>query len=122
MGGYALTHSKGAAAEYRAAAWFLMHGFQIYWPAIQQGAADFVIEKDSRLQRVQVKVAQLKRGKEYGRLKKASGPSRIENVDIVAIVSRDFNSMWVIPANELTAEWCVSLREHHQFSLTEGPE
>ena len=38
-------HYLGANSELLAAAYFVRHGWQVYWPTIQQSCIDFVIEK-----------------------------------------------------------------------------
>jgi hypothetical protein len=50
-------HFLGAANELRAAAWFISQKYQVYFPVVQQGGVDFIIQKGTKLQRVQVKTA-----------------------------------------------------------------
>ncbi len=51
------SHSKGAWCEYLAAHYYLEKGYNVYWPAVQQGSADFIVERGRRLDRIQVKKA-----------------------------------------------------------------
>jgi len=51
------THLVGQANELLAATHFAEQGYIIYWPAATQSKCDFVIERDGKLQKVQVKTA-----------------------------------------------------------------
>jgi hypothetical protein len=48
---------SGSAIEYQAASYFLSHGYQVYWPSMQQGPVDMVVEFPEGLRKVQVKKA-----------------------------------------------------------------
>lgn len=50
-------HYKGAESEHIAAAYYLSKARQVYWPAVQQGCIDFIVEDQSQFRRVQVKTA-----------------------------------------------------------------
>lgn len=50
-------HFTGAVSEHEAAAYYLKNGMQVYWPAVQQGHTDFVIELPASFKKVQVKTA-----------------------------------------------------------------
>lgn len=51
------SHLKGLANELLAANHFAEQGYQIYFPLATQSKCDFIIERDSKLQKVQVKTA-----------------------------------------------------------------
>lgn len=55
-------HFIGAAAELTVARFYITQGFQVYFPVVQQGNVDLVVEKPSGLERVQVKTANLNSG------------------------------------------------------------
>lgn len=50
-------HYIGAKNEYLAASYYLGKGYQVYWPSMQQGSVDFVVEVQNNLFKVQVKTA-----------------------------------------------------------------
>ncbi|WWV91949.1 hypothetical protein [Escherichia phage PJNS034] len=50
-------HFKGAASEMKAAAHFLSKGYEVFFPAITQSAADFVVKSERGYEGVQVKSA-----------------------------------------------------------------
>lgn len=78
---------------------------QVYWPAMQQGAVDFVVSKPEGLRRVQVKTATWNRsaGKHHylqcrTRLtNKYQTAKPFELYDEFVVVSARY--LWVIPAN-----------------------
>ena len=51
------SHKNGAVSEYRAATWFSMQGWEVYWSNLGQSAVDFIISKNSEVLTVQVKTA-----------------------------------------------------------------
>ncbi len=50
-------HQKGAINELKAQEWFLSQGYYVFTPLVQQGVVDFVVQKDLKLETVQVKTA-----------------------------------------------------------------
>ena len=50
-------HIKGAASELKAQTYFLENGYQVFQPVIQHGIADFIVYKDGKFSKVQVKTA-----------------------------------------------------------------
>lgn len=92
------THIRGAVSEYRAASWYIERGFNVYWPAVHAGEVDFLIEKDGKYQRVQVKSA----GWDGAYLRavihsKRSGGYTADSFDLLVIVYEE--RLWEIPWN-----------------------
>ena len=50
-------HLRGAISELTAQQYYLEQGYQVFIPVTQQGWVDFVVYKDNKLLRVQVKTA-----------------------------------------------------------------
>lgn len=50
-------HFVGAASELSAAKYYLSRGNQVYFPVVQQGPVDFVVQSGDTLLKVQVKTA-----------------------------------------------------------------
>lgn len=50
-------HYIGAAAEMRAASYYLGDGYEVFFPVMTQSASDFIIRRDGVYQAVQVKKA-----------------------------------------------------------------
>lgn len=50
-------HFTGSLSELKAACYFLRLGRQVFFPVVQQGPVDFVVEDGPNLKRVQVKTA-----------------------------------------------------------------
>lgn len=110
MGNSALTlresacHYIGAANEHLAATYFLAQKHQVYWPAMQQGAVDFVVFINGVFKRVQVKTATWNKSGPYKYLqcrtrltKTHQGFKPSELYDLLVIVAPD-GRIWVIPA------------------------
>lgn len=104
---YTNEHILGAANELRAAEWFVTRGYQVYFPVIQSGPVDFVVEKARKFQRVQVKTAswnmsgptrylqvRTRRGhsKNHSRLQKSE-------YDLLFVVGGE--KMWLIPSDKI---------------------
>lgn len=101
-------HYTGAVSEYLAAAHFLKKGHQVYWPAVQQGPVDFVVDLGGTLKRVQVKTATWIEAGGYRYLQcrtrvtnKRQSASPADLYDILVVVHDA--SLWVIPAEEITS-------------------
>jgi hypothetical protein len=99
-------HIKGAVSEYRAAQYYLEQGYQVYWPAVQQGVVDFVVEKSGVLKRVQVKTATMNKCKHLRYLQCRTTRGRVNTkvyeqgmYDVLFIVYED--QKWIIPAQEI---------------------
>lgn len=102
------THSQGAASEYRAAAWFSLQGWEVYWSNSGQSAVDFIVMKDNDVQTVQVKTAvkvpkgdnpiylkvNLTRGRNKGQLYADNA------FDLLAVSSTTYQ-LWIIPFSYL---------------------
>lgn len=106
LNGLASAHYTGAASELLAASFFLKHGYQVYWPAAQQSWVDFVIYKDEKFQRVQVKTAWWNRSSNHDylqcRIRSTNKYQDIHPKDafdlLVVIYEQD---LWIIPSHEL---------------------
>lgn len=101
-------HALGAANEHVAASYFLRRGFEVFWPAIQQGSADFVIRKGRDFGAVQVKTATWnKSSPPYAYLQSrirpgttaGAGRKPTDVADLYAIVHAP--DIWVIPSAEI---------------------
>lgn len=102
------THSKGAANELKAASYYLDNGFQAYFPVVQQGKVDFVIEKDNQLRRVQVKTASWNKANNHSYLQcrtrttnKFQREPKDNDYDLLVIVFEE--EIWEIPAPEINS-------------------
>lgn len=62
------THLQGLANELLAATHFAEQGYQVYFPMATQSKCDFVIERDNKLLKVQVKTAAWNRAGRYNYL------------------------------------------------------
>jgi hypothetical protein len=103
---------KGAAAEYRAAAYYLDRGEVVYWPALPL-ESDFVVERSGgKLEKIQVKYTSWSKVKGHsknyehlhcrtygwnGGRTKTPGPPQY---DYLFVISED-DRMWEIPAHIL---------------------
>lgn len=100
------THYTGGASELKAATWFIEQGRQVYFPVVQQGVVDFVVDGEQGLQRVQVKTASWIQS---GKNKYLQCRTRLTNryqhhqphelYDLLFIVADE--GYWCIPANEI---------------------
>lgn len=89
-------HYRGSAAELFAARYYLQNEVQVYWPQVQQGPVDFIID-DGSLKKVQVKCAYYNTsgGRKY--LQCTTG--KTTEYDILFIVGDDCH--WIIPSDKL---------------------
>ncbi len=95
----------GAAAEYRAAYYFLHDEYEVFWPAMQHLPYDFMIHKDGSYQKVQVKLANARgvatlttKSAARRRAAREQGRPLLEAgmFDLLAVVTRS-GGLWVIP-------------------------
>lgn len=100
-------HYTGAENEYKAASWYLAKGYNVFWPAVQQSSADFIVEHPDRtLHRVQVKTATWSKAGAHSYLQCRT---RIQNTqtkpselyDILFVIGG--GAMWAIPASEISS-------------------
>lgn len=106
-------HYKGAASEFKAAAYFLERNCQVYWPATQQSAVDFIVE-DNGFKKVQVKTATMNK---VGELHYLQCRTRLTNkyqsrkpkdlYDLLVVIYE--GELWVIPAEVIDSS-NISLR------------
>lgn len=104
-------HLKGAASELRVAEWFVRQGCQVYWPTIQQGGIDLVVDIAGELTRVQVKSATWAtagRGR-YLQCKMPIERTRERLHDLLAIVNDE--ELWLIPSSKVESS-NISLRHN----------
>lgn len=97
-------HLHGAANELEAAKWFMLQGYQVYWPQARQGPVDFVVEGPEGLKRVQVKSAywNIVRGLRYLQCRMMSqGKFQYRasdgKYDLIALVFEEH--LWIIDAS-----------------------
>lgn len=110
-------HLKGSINELVAAQYFLKEGHQVYFPVVQQGKVDMIIEKfeSQSLARVQVKTAywNIADGYKYlqCRVRTTNGDQRLpSDLDYEFLVIVYENEMWIIPA-ELVTSSNITLRD-----------
>ncbi|MDR5879032.1 group I intron-associated PD-(D/E)XK endonuclease [Caballeronia sp. LZ032] len=104
-------HFTGAASEHFAASWFLRSGQQVYWPAVQQDAADFVASTPDGLKKVQVKTATWNRASPpWAYLQCRTRPTNTyqhykpsELYDLMVVVDPSFKRLWCIPSLLITS-------------------
>jgi hypothetical protein len=90
------THKMGAITELRAASFFIRAGWTVYWPAVQQGQVDFVIEREGIYRRVQVKTARWVDSKNHTYLRAKTKPCyNNDSFDLFVPVAGD--KLWVLP-------------------------
>jgi len=99
-------HYTGACSEVKAQAYFLNQDHQCYIPIVQQSCVDFIIEKDSKILKVQVKTATwVKSGNnKYLQCRtkltnKYKDKKPHELYDILVIIYEDM--IWEIPAKDI---------------------
>lgn len=113
MGLHTLTeaHSKGAANEHIAAAWYLQRGCQVYWPAVPSGPVDFVVGIEGKLVSVQVKSAtwNANYNQRYLQCRACKTGTRPQDLYDVLVVVGD-GDIWQIPASAITSPGGVVLR------------
>jgi len=102
-------HFTGSASEHFAASIFLRNGIQVFWPALQQGAIDFVILEDTGFKRVQVKTATWIKSGNFKYLQVRTRLTKFhqdyspkESYDLLVIVAPD-KRVWAIPAETVTS-------------------
>jgi len=102
---------SGAIAENTAANYFLANGYEVWWPAVQQSRADFVVSKDRKYLKVQVKKAtwSFSKPNEYLQVRVERGNKRYEPGDFDLFVVVDEQRVWVIPDNDLAGKTSLSL-------------
>ena len=106
---------KGSASEYRAAAYFSEHGWEIFWPPTGSSPCDFVMVKEKQTQRVQVKtaVSWTKGPSTYLRVKLGGRNTYKEgDFDLLGVVGPD-SRIWVIPFNKLPDRTMIYLEKHN---------
>lgn len=124
MDGYSLIykeHYKGAVSELKAAQYYLDGECQVYFPVVQQGEIDFIVETCNGLRRIQVKTAVMnKSGPNYYlqcRVTSTNRPHKAPEYDDLFIVYED--EMWIIPIVYIESS-NISLRNQKwdQFKVT----
>lgn len=110
MGGNPLTakaraNYTGAAHEHFAAAMFLRDGWDIHWPGMQHGPADFIASRGSRqFLRVQVKTASVVKSRP-GRKLAVSKVGDTGSYDLLVVVDPQWHRVWRIPAPLLNTDF-----------------
>lgn len=101
-------HFIGASNEMRAASYYLKQSVQVYFPVCQQSAVDFIIERDNKLLKVQVKTATWSKSGKYKYLQcRTRLTNEHQNIkpselyDILFVVGE--NWMWEIPSHLVTS-------------------
>lgn len=111
------SHLTGGASELKAATYYLELGYQVYFPIVQQGKVDLIIEDftNKTLARVQVKTAywNVFGSHEYlqCRTRTVNKYQTLPidmNYDILVIIFGD--ELWVIPASVVTSS-NITLRD-----------
>lgn len=99
-------HYIGCANEYKAAAYYMFNGGQVYWPSVQQTNVDFVVELKGKLKKVQVKTATWTKSGNHSYLQcrtrlrnKYQDAKPSDMYDILFIIYR--NRYWEIPASKI---------------------
>ena len=108
-------HYLGASNEYLAASYFLRNGYQVFFPAVQQGWIDFVIYDGEKFQKVQVKTATWNRssGAHWYLQCRVRFHAKYDDVlpsaayDILCVLHEE--GIWVIPSHEVdyTSNLCL---------------
>ena len=94
---------KGALTEMRVATYYMSIGHYVYWPAVKNGPADMVVEKEDLLLRVQAKTATWIRSGTFSylqcRIRSSNDKVTAQSghYDLV-VVSHD-DELWEIPAS-----------------------
>ena len=108
-------HFTGAASEHYIAAWFLRHSFKVWWPAVQQGHVDFLVESEEGFQRVQCKTATWNSSahatSEYLQVRvrpQNNQPYPPDAFEILAATAPD-GRIWMIPWKEVSHLKCIHL-------------
>lgn len=105
------THSKGAWCEYLAAHHFLEQGYQVFWPSIQQGSVDFIVERGRRLDRMQVKKASWQgtpqNGNKYLQVVTTNNDKEYTDQYDFLVVVDDVKRIWIIPATQVNVKCLV---------------
>ena len=99
--------SSGLSTELYMASWFSEREYAIYWPMSTQSRCDFVVEKDGKFQKIQVKKATWSQTGPYKylqcRLQNRNKHSRWYeegDYDLIVFVS-DEKEIWIAPFAEV---------------------
>lgn len=97
----------GASSEYRAAAWYLNNGWNVFWPSVQQTDIDFVVLdpcEEGLMYKIQVKTAYREKDKiavcRIHRTEKEfkEAPKRW---DRLVVVDGDANKIWEVDKEDI---------------------
>jgi len=121
-------HCVGASSELKAAAHYTGQGHQVYFPMVSQSHVDFILERQGKLDRVQVKTATWNKSYANHYLQartrltnKHQDKKPSDCYDLFVVVHE--NDIWEIPA-DLIKSSNISLRrtntKHNRPSPWEG--
>ena len=101
-------HIKGAKSELLAQCYYLDRGYQVFTPVVQQGWVDFIVYKDGKTLRIQVKTATWTYSNKHcnhGYLQVRTNSTNkyqeelFNKYDILLIIKD--NKIWEIPSKEI---------------------
>ena len=98
-----VSHRRGAACEYTAAAYFSSKGWTIFWTPSGATPCDFLIRKDGETQAIQVKSAALRQQGQTRYLRaciQSKRPYVSSDFDLLVIVG-PAGRIWAIPFEKL---------------------
>lgn len=106
-------HFTGAVGEMKVASYFLSQGNQVYFPVVQQGAVDMVVDTKDGIKKVQVKTASINdkyMAYDYIQCRITRGADHRgyleKDFDILAVVFSE--DIWLIPWSEVqTTNICL---------------
>lgn len=112
-------HFLGASNELFVARYFLSKGYQVYFPVVQQGQVDLVVDQDKTLIRVQVKTATPNKsdGRYYLQCRtQSTNTIKTEPHKLYELLAVVYGSeLWLIPASEIHSS-NISLRTEKKKS------
>ena len=94
------THYKGLMGELKFAIHLLEMGWQVYEPIDQNSRADYIIEKDGKFKKIQVKYCSLYKGClriELEHPHRKTGPYQEEEIDEIAVYNPEYDKYYLIP-------------------------
>ena len=94
------THQKGLVGELKFAIYLLNDGWKVYEPLDQNSRADFVIEKNGKFKKIQVKYCHLYHGclrVELEHPHRKTGPYLRDEIDAIAVYNPDKDKYFLIP-------------------------
>ena len=92
---------KGTVAENAVALQYLKLGYDVLWPSGGGKSYDFILLKDNKYQKVQVKKAHTKKGILTFNVRNSIGRSYVGLADLFGVYYQELDRVFVIPVDKI---------------------